>query len=275
LYPSIFREIALKIYQGKWVAAAVACAMGAMLPVGSAWAATWVQEHDDSVRRHGEISRPPTPRRDEKLVVIAPQAHYLMKQAVLTSSVGLNEVRFSGYKNNSLYPLVISLEYAGAPRDKHASVGVINGVGVGWNPEVSTFEVPPGASYGFNVQSTYVISAWLVVGIDEKNQPEDWIALQRQTGLPTKEIFKSPARLAQTYQRCLETQTNSKFTGAYYFYTPGRWTDGADPMRDVEIVDEFEALGWLVRGVAPLNPGVCVVRNDIVDTTSGGSGSGF
>jgi hypothetical protein len=270
------KEMFLKFEQRKFSALTglATCIVGAMLPMGSAWAAGWLQHGDDSVRRNGEVSQPEVPprARPDPIVVIPPLAHYLMKQAVLTSSVGLNEVRFSGYKNNSPYPLVISLEYAGAPQDKHASVGIVGGVAVAWSLYASTFEVPPGSSYGFNVQSTYVISAWVVAGIDEKLNAPEWRALQQQTGLPTDTTFKSPIRLAQTYQRCLETQTNGKFTGAYYFYTPGRWTDGADPMRDVEIVDEFAALGWLVRGPAPLNPGACVVRNDVVDTSSGSGG---
>jgi hypothetical protein len=270
------KEMFLKFEQRKFavLTALAASVVGAMLPMGSAWAAAWVQHGDDSVRRNGEVSQPEVPARarPDPIVVIPPLAHYLMQRAVLTSSVGLNEVRFSGYKNNSPYPLVISLEYAGAPQDKHSSVGIVGGVGVNWSIYASTFEVPPGSSYGFNVQSTYVISAWMVMGIDEKTDKTEWEALQRQTGLPTKEVFARPMRLAQTYKGCLETQTNGKFTGNYYFYTPGQWTDGADPMRDVEIVDEFVNIGWLVRGSAPLNPGVCRVRNDVVDTSSGGSG---
>jgi hypothetical protein len=202
-------------------------------------------------------------------VLIPPQAHYLMKQAVLASSVGLNEVRFSGYKNNSPYSLVISLEYAGVPRDKHASVGVINGVGVGWNPEVSTFEVPPGASYGFNVQSTYVISAWMVMGIDEETDKFQWQALQRQTGLPPKEVFERPMRQGQIYQGCVETKMNSQTTEIGYYYSPGRWTDGADPIRDVEQVTE---LGLVVSGNAPLKPGVCRVRNISGSSSETGGG---
>jgi hypothetical protein len=140
----------LKIYRRKLAAltALAACVVGAVLPVDCAWAAAWVQRHDDSVRRNGEVSQPAIPARTrpDPIVIIPPLAHYLMKQAVLTSSVGLNEVRFSGYKNNSPYPLVISLEFAGAPQDKHSSVGIVGGVGVNWSIYASTFEVPPGAN---------------------------------------------------------------------------------------------------------------------------------
>jgi hypothetical protein len=208
-------------------------------------------------------------------VTIPPQAHYLMKQAVLTSSLGLNEVRFSGYKNNSPYPLVISLEFAGVARDDHASVGIVNGVGVDWSPQVSTFEVPPGASYGFNVQSTYVISAWLVVGIAEDRDAAAqaaWKALQRQTGLPTKETFERPIRQGYTYRGCVDNRINGQPIENYYYYLPGRWTDGADPIRDAEIVPEF---GWVVRGVMPLNPGVCAVVHDFSGSGSGDNGGGL
>jgi hypothetical protein len=34
-------------------------------------------------------------------------------------------------------------------------------------------------------------------------------------------------------------------------------------MRDVEVVDEFANIGWLVRGGAPLNPGPCAIRNEL------------
>jgi hypothetical protein len=256
------------IGKSEWVSKAVlgACVI---LPVSSVWAAGWVQRHDDSVRRNGEVSKQ---RRADQIVIIPPQAHYLMKQAILTSSIGLNEVRFSGYKNSSPYPLVISLEFAGVPRDKHASIGVVNGVGVGWNPEVSTFEVPPGSNYGFNVQSTYVISAWVVAGIEENRDSAAqaaWIALQRQTGLPSKDVFERPTRQGQIYQGCLETKMNSQITEIGYYYTIGRWTDGADPLRDVE---QVPGLGLVVPGNTPLNPGVCKVRNINVSSPESGGG---
>jgi hypothetical protein len=170
----------------------------------------------------------------------------------------LNEVRFSGYKNNSPYPLVISLEFAGAAQDKHLSLGVVDGVGVNSSIYASTFEVPPGSSYGFNVQSTFVISAWVVMGIDEETGKAQWQALQRQTGLPPKVVFERPIRQGQIYQGCLETKMNGQITEIGYYYSPGRWTDGADPIRDVE---QVPGLGLVVPGNAPLNPGVCKVRN--------------
>jgi hypothetical protein len=266
----------LKFYQRKLVVftALTACAGGAFFPVDNACAAGWVQRHDDSVRRNGEVSQPAIPPRARPIdpAVIPPQAHSLMQHAVLTSSVGLNEVRFSGYKNNSPYSLVISLEFAGAPQDKHASVGIVNGIAVDWSNYVTTFEVPPGANYGFNVQSTYVISAWLVVGMDEGNEGKSaqWVDLQLKTGLPTKAVFERPIRQGHTYRGCVENRMNGQPTENYYYYLPGRWTDGADPLRDAEIVPEF---GWVVRAGAPLNPGRCsVVRNINVSSPDSGGG---
>jgi hypothetical protein len=254
----------VKIEQRRWAVAAV---LGCVF-LGSAWGYEQ-QPHDDSVRRNGEGNTPnPAPR-----VTIPPQAHYLMKQAVLASSVGLNEVRFSGYKNNSPYPLVISLEFAGAPQDKHSSLGIVNGIGVASSIYASTFEVPPGANYGFNVQSTYVISAWVVAGIDEDSNAvaqAAWNVLQRQTGLPPKEVFERPTRQGYNYRGCVENRVGGQFAENYYYYLPGRWTDGADPTRDAEIVPEF---GWVVRAGAPLNPGRCsVVRDTAVSSPDSGGG---
>jgi hypothetical protein len=248
----------------------------AFCAVGSACAAGLVQHADDSVRRNGEVNRPPATRSNPgEKVVIPPLAHYLMKQAVLASSVGLNEVRFSGFKNNSPYPLVIALEYAGAPQDKHSSLGVVNGIGVASSIYASTFEVPPGASYGFNVQSTFVISAWVVAGIDEDSDAAAqaaWIASQRQTGLPTQEMFARPIRQGYAYRGCVEYRMNGQPTENYYYYSPGRWTDGSDPTRDAEIVPEF---GWVVRAGAPVNPGRCAVVRDLQQVGSPDNGGGL
>jgi hypothetical protein len=268
------KGIVLEFEQSKLavLTALAACVLGAAAPVDCAWAAGWVQHGDDSVRRNGEVSQPEVPPRQKPapLVVISPQAHYLMQHAVLTSSIGLNEVRFSGYKNNSPYSLVISLEFAGAAQDKHSSVGIVNGVAVNWSNYVTTFDVPPGANYGFNVQSTYVISAWMVAGIDEEVNKAQWAATQLQTGLPTAAIFKNPIRQGHTYRGCVENRMNGQPTENYYYYLPGRWTDGADPIRDAEIVPEF---GWVVRAGAPLNPGRCsVVRDTQVNAPESGGG---
>jgi hypothetical protein len=243
--------------------------LACMLAVsGVAVGANGVQaRHDDFVRRPGD----PQIDSGRRTIPLPPaRAHYLLTGVRMTSSVGLGLVNFAGFTNNTPYTLMISLTYSGAPQDPHGAMGVVNGVGVGWSMFASTFEVPPGAQYGFSTDSSFTISAWVVGGFDEDPKLPTWTNLVKKFGLPTAQDFTSPVRLQAGYAGCVNVVSDGVIQNTEYYYQGGRWTDGSDSGKDGVYTPGF---GNAVPGSAPAQPGQCVVR-DVTPGYNNGDGGG-
>jgi hypothetical protein len=246
----------------------------ALLVSGFAVGANGVQaRHDDFVRRVGDpvtgFGLPPT-------IVIPARAHYLLTGAEMRSSVTPAnakpfEMWFRGFVNRTPYTLVISLNYLAVPRDPHGSVGVVNNVPVNWSSNVSTFEVPPGAEYGFNTYGSYAISAWVVGSFEDKKQIRE--NLRIAVGLPSANDFANPVFNPKQYSYCANTVNAGQIQSTDYVYL-GRYSDG------IVGVGGSADTGVLGLGPRPAQPGVCalydltpVVGPDNSDN-SGGGGTG-
>jgi hypothetical protein len=187
----------------------------------------YAQRHDDSVssgkskgKRQIGINSPSVGNQSD-----IGGADYFMKNIPLRSTtVPFNRhiVSFGPFQNISNDFFSITLQHIGAGGSS-ISVGIVDGVEVVRSQSASTFTIPPGSSYGWQVLSEHSITASTFVrGFDSY-----------RSGLPAKDDFLFPQRNS-VYKGCVNVYAYdregaaSELTGAKYYFGIGSMTDGSD-----------------------------------------------
>jgi hypothetical protein len=185
------------------------------------------------------VSNPAPPDRDKEPVSLT----YLLSGVLMQSTTApfdRTTSMFGPFKNVSQHVLTITLGHVGGSSHRHASV-FVNGVQVGHAEGGHiTFQVPQGATYGWQVKNEHAIT--VTVPTIMKSVLD--------TGLPTETNFRWPQRRG-AYKGCMYMPTQE----IGYFYEPSQMSDGSDVWGGPVSIPE---LGVAVYGPAPASVGQCL-----------------